>query len=106
MDFILLPHGGGRISFYSSPPDDLLLAVVVSSLDVLGHVSQGAEAWLSSQSVGGQGLETPARCLSFLQSGKTSDVLPADQSQCVLQIALPQCCLRDKSTEPDLHFEI
>lgn len=80
--------------------------MVVSSFNALGHVSQGAEAGLSSMEVGGQGLETPARCLSLLQSAETSGVLPADQSQCVLQIALPQCCLRDKSTNPDLCFEI
>lgn len=70
--------------------------MVVSSFNALGHVSEGAEAGLSGQGIGCQGLETPARHLSLLQSGETSDVLPVDQSQCVLQIALPQCCLSTK----------
>ncbi len=84
--------GGG---VFLSLPGYLLLAVVVSSLDGLGHVSQGGEAWLSGQSIGGQSLQTLASCLSLLQGGETSDVLPPDQTQRVLQIPLPQCCLRN-----------
>lgn len=73
-----------------SPPDDLLLAVVVSSFDGLGHVSESRETWLSGQSVGGQSLQTPASGLSLLQRGQTSDVLPPEQTQRVLQISFPQ----------------
>lgn len=79
-----------RDSMSLSPPDDLLLAVVVSSLDALGHVSQGAEARLSGQSVSGERLQAPAGRLCLLQGGRASDVLPPDETQRVLQVALPQ----------------
>lgn len=82
------------IVFILPPPNDLLLAVVVSFLDGFCHVSEGREAWLPGQCIGSQGLQTPASCLSLLQCGQTSDVLPPDQTQCVLKIALPQSCLR------------
>lgn len=82
-----------------SPPDDLLLAVVVSSLDALGHVSQSGEARLSGQSVGGEGFQTPAGRLSLLQGGESSDILPPDQTQRVLQIPFPQRRLREEDKD-------
>lgn len=82
-----------------SPADDLLLAVVVSSLDALGHVSQSGEARLSGQSVGGEGFQTPAGRLSLLQGGESSDVLPPDQTQRVLQVPFPQRRLREEDKD-------
>lgn len=86
--FLSLPaNGANRVLFKISPPDNLLLAVVVSSLNDLRHIFQGAEAWFPGQNIGGQGLETAACCLSLLQGGEPSHVLSADQAQCVLQVA-------------------
>lgn len=86
--FLSLPaNGANRVLFKISPPDNLLLAVVVSSLNDLRHIFQGAEAWFPGQNICGQGLETAACCLSLLQGGEPSHVLSADQAQCVLQVA-------------------
>lgn len=88
-----------NICVCQSPADDLLLAVVVSSLDALGHVSQSGEARLSGQSVCGEGFQTPAGRLSLLQGGESSDVLPPDQTQRVLQVPFPQRRLREEDKD-------
>lgn len=71
--------------------------MVVSSLDDLGHVLQGAEARLPGLDIGGQGLDAAAGCLRLLQAGQASQVLPADEPQRVLQVALPQRRLQTRS---------
>lgn len=76
-----------------SPPDDLLLAVVFSPLDGSGHLCEGAEPRLSGHSIGGQGLQAAPGCQRLLQGGQTSEVLPPEQTQRVLQVPLPQGCL-------------
>lgn len=79
-----------------SPPDDEVSAVVVSPHDASGHVFEGAEPWLMGQSVCSQRLQSPTGRLGLLQGAEASDVLPADQTQRVLQIILPQRCLSGK----------
>lgn len=94
------------VAWCRSPQDDLVLAVVLSSLYDLGHVLQGAEARLPGQNVGDKGLEATAGRLRLLQAGEASQVLPADQPQRVLQVALPQRRLQAEAAHCSLVDEL